>query len=505
MDLSSFGLGFLCAWFYASFLSSLVAPVPSHASAHLVPVAWVCFQAGSVVVFLLLIGFERRVGQICARRPVQLLSLVCMVGGEIMVAVSSLAPVGSAFVFLRPVGAFISSAGFAPLLVAWGMTFGARGANEAEGLIPANLFLAMLLTLGSCLLGGFAGAAVRMLFALIAYCTLCREWLRLGMDAFCAQAEERAAQNPESFGFAAFGISRVIAAVHKGESFDEANAGASKTGSLPSLRVMFALAVALMAFTVLRARVMFDGVLSDSSHFIGLFAIGTLAAAVINFAFLFYAKRITLFAILRIACPLLCASLLVLMVCDTAYAGVAFAVGLVAYLCLDVFAWVGASALVRSGRVGPTVALASVRVLFPLGALLGLAVLMGLPAAVSNVAVAGVILALFVTAMLAVPDQGSAESALAPIRHENEKESAEPSGSFEMEFEARCMQVCERYGLSAREKDVFLLLGRGRDAPYIREALFISRNTVNTHVKHIYRKMGIHSKQELLDMLKEGE
>ena len=46
-----------------------------------------------------------------------------------------------------------------------------------------------------------------------------------------------------------------------------------------------------------------------------------------------------------------------------------------------------------------------------------------------------------------------------------------------------------------------MLLARGRNAGYIQDTLFISYNTVTTHRKHIYQKMGIHSQQELLDLI----
>lgn len=54
-------------------------------------------------------------------------------------------------------------------------------------------------------------------------------------------------------------------------------------------------------------------------------------------------------------------------------------------------------------------------------------------------------------------------------------------------------------GLTARETEIFALLVKGRSAPYIRDELFLSKNTVDTHIKHIYRKLDVHSKQELID------
>lgn len=49
------------------------------------------------------------------------------------------------------------------------------------------------------------------------------------------------------------------------------------------------------------------------------------------------------------------------------------------------------------------------------------------------------------------------------------------------------------------------MLAQGRSRPYIRDALILSKNTVATHIRHIYEKMGIHSQQELIDLAQEGE
>ena len=54
---------------------------------------------------------------------------------------------------------------------------------------------------------------------------------------------------------------------------------------------------------------------------------------------------------------------------------------------------------------------------------------------------------------------------------------------------------------SDRETEIAFLLAQGRSRPYIREKLFISKNTVATHIKHIYQKLGIHSKEELIDLV----
>lgn len=65
--------------------------------------------------------------------------------------------------------------------------------------------------------------------------------------------------------------------------------------------------------------------------------------------------------------------------------------------------------------------------------------------------------------------------------------------------------LAQSFGLSRRETEIFLLLAQGRSRPYIRDALFLSKNTVATHIRHIYEKMDIHSQQELIDVVQEKE
>jgi DNA-binding CsgD family transcriptional regulator len=69
----------------------------------------------------------------------------------------------------------------------------------------------------------------------------------------------------------------------------------------------------------------------------------------------------------------------------------------------------------------------------------------------------------------------------------------------------KCVHIAEKASLSSREKEVFELIARGRSAPSISESLFVSENTVRTHSKNIYRKLQIHSKQELLDILEKSD
>jgi DNA-binding CsgD family transcriptional regulator len=56
-------------------------------------------------------------------------------------------------------------------------------------------------------------------------------------------------------------------------------------------------------------------------------------------------------------------------------------------------------------------------------------------------------------------------------------------------------------GLSARERDIATRIMRGDRVPTIARSLFISASTVRNHLSRIYRKAGVHSQIELLELL----
>ena len=65
----------------------------------------------------------------------------------------------------------------------------------------------------------------------------------------------------------------------------------------------------------------------------------------------------------------------------------------------------------------------------------------------------------------------------------------------------RCAELARANSLTAREAEVFELLVRGHSKTRIAETFLISENTVRGHAKHIYAKLGVHSKQEMLDLV----
>lgn len=58
--------------------------------------------------------------------------------------------------------------------------------------------------------------------------------------------------------------------------------------------------------------------------------------------------------------------------------------------------------------------------------------------------------------------------------------------------------TAERFGLSPREADVLRLLVAGESTAQIQDTLCIAPGTFNYHMRNIYSKLGVHSRQELL-------
>lgn len=80
-------------------------------------------------------------------------------------------------------------------------------------------------------------------------------------------------------------------------------------------------------------------------------------------------------------------------------------------------------------------------------------------------------------------------------------ELAEPS--MQNTLEARCAEVAAARGLSPREAEVLVFLARGFTPAYIAKSLVLSISTARTHVRNIYRKLGVNKREELIHLIDE--
>ncbi len=72
-------------------------------------------------------------------------------------------------------------------------------------------------------------------------------------------------------------------------------------------------------------------------------------------------------------------------------------------------------------------------------------------------------------------------------------------------FRAKCETVANTYFLSRRETEVMFFLAKGHNSSYIQEKLFISEGTAKTHIRHIYRKLDVHTQQELMRLVESAD
>ena len=77
----------------------------------------------------------------------------------------------------------------------------------------------------------------------------------------------------------------------------------------------------------------------------------------------------------------------------------------------------------------------------------------------------------------------------------------EPSADLQQVIERSIELASIDYHFTKREKEIIVLLSQGRTLQFTADQLGISLNTVRGHMKRLYAKVDVHSKEELLDLL----
>ncbi|MDR1184027.1 MAG: LuxR C-terminal-related transcriptional regulator [Coriobacteriales bacterium] len=100
---------------------------------------------------------------------------------------------------------------------------------------------------------------------------------------------------------------------------------------------------------------------------------------------------------------------------------------------------------------------------------------------------------LYFIALVLLPAIRASGMMLAPT----EAMSAQGSGNLE----SRCIDVSQCYGLSPRESEILVFIGRGYNPAFVAKKLLLSDSTVRSYVNNIYRKLSVHSQAELLQLI----
>lgn len=65
-------------------------------------------------------------------------------------------------------------------------------------------------------------------------------------------------------------------------------------------------------------------------------------------------------------------------------------------------------------------------------------------------------------------------------------------------------ELASHHALTPREREMLDYLLRGKSVPAIASEVFLSANTVRTHIAHIYQKFDVHSRDELLEAIEKS-
>ncbi len=69
----------------------------------------------------------------------------------------------------------------------------------------------------------------------------------------------------------------------------------------------------------------------------------------------------------------------------------------------------------------------------------------------------------------------------------------------------KVMKMAKEHGLTPRQTEIFDALSRGRNAKYIMQRLYLSEGTVKKQVFQIYKRMGVHTQQDLITLVMETD
>ena len=280
---------------------------------------------------------------------------------------------------------------------------------------------------------------------------------------------------------------------------------------------------------------------TEISHQLAVGASAFLAVVIVMFAVAISRGESHWDMIFRMLIPFIAAAIFCLPYLASAYELPADFIILCGFICFESLMWIFFSDLSQEFRLSPIYVFGLGRSLLVFGAILSLGMIEFplvsnfSPALISH-EMAMLVMAALVIAYCLLPRQrevkriisptpqkkdeqaylelrNSIEQAVAPDSVELVEPAEERTGDITPEhddggrgkgrFHAKCEEIADRYLLSRRETEVMFLLAKGHNAAYIQDKLCISKSTAKTHINHIYRKLDIHTQQELLNMVEE--
>lgn len=495
MPVQRLGWGFLLAWVFCTFYTDIAADALGGARMDAVLDPWARVVGSTlpvlvaVAVLVALVAGERRWGPLVLRRGAAAASSSAAAVGTPLLFSSAPADLSqmAPFVF----GALLTGGGSACLWVLWGACYARLPQEEVERCAPVSAVLAALLILAASAMSGWVAVVFVSLLPVVSAACALVSWRELDSvplpyesAAGDARLHPQAAAIPRptdalrAMGRSGWGILIACLFVCVEGGFY----GGNRSSSLELQAIIVASALFMVG--------------------IGLYSVAG-------------PRRVSVAYLFRWMCPLLVAGFAALVVAGASQAGAfaAFGVSLAARFAFCVITQMFFARFAARGVATPTQSYGLGWIFVHLGDLLGVVALDALdgPLAAGAVTVAQVAavatVLLVASTMFVLDDDASFAGPADDGRTETDADASAAEGPTPAAspFDDRVAQIARSIGLTPRETEVFVLLMHGRSVPYIRDELVISRDTVATHVKHIYAKAGVHSRQELLDLAQDGD
>lgn len=458
------GIGFVWAWIYCSFETSALYPERQGIRINADP-SWLA-SATAVVVTFIVTGIAWRTRELERMRWAQFAAPALIATGTALSAVASFAE--PPLVFLQYASGIMSGIGSGWLCILWADALSRLEIEQIEVVVPAASLVTLLCTLVFPYIEGIPGVITVASLPLVSGVLLSMSYKKTASEKRASCREDR-------------------------------KAPLDRTCLIAIVRASAMIGVAYFAIGCMSAMSASEDLLQAWWGFDVPTFIGSASGIAMALCFILFSMRIDFASLFRWLTPLLVLALALFPWQEVAPNFISTTITAIADTSMQVIAYLYVISLAKRRLMPIALGLGITQGSVQLGVLTG-----NLAGSRASELVTGGTLSVFVMvlglvcllsfAALLVPQQRTKPPALVQAS-ENRPETSR--------VEQRCRQLARECCLSAREAEILGYLAKGRSQPYIREELLLSKNTVATHVKHLYQKLDVHSRQEILDMFKE--
>lgn len=456
------GIGFVWAWIYCSFETSALFPDRQGVGIN-TDLSWLT-SAAAVSVVLIATGIWARNRDIAELKHVGMNAACLMSLGTIF---AGFAPVFDDLgIVVSCVSGVMSGIGSAWLVLWWADALSRLDIEQLEAVVPMASFITLLCTLVFPYIQGVLGVFAVATLPLLSGVML--------LSSYRDAQRRSAVKHPHT-------------TIHP-----------TRDTILLLVRLSLVLLVSYFVFGCLSALSDSEDLIQVLSGFDVVTFIGSGFGLVLAVCFIFFSMKIDFTSLFRWLAPLMMLSLALFPWQEVAPNFISSSIAGIADTAMQVILFIYIISMAKRGLISTVLGIGIAQGFVQLGVLAGNLVGMTAAPLVENGSLNVFVLVLALMCAL------SFSLTLLPQRGRVVGAQKKAPSNDNADIDAVCKRLAVECRLSAREEEVLGYLARGRSQPYIREELLLSKNTVATHVKHIYQKLNVHSRQELLDLVQEA-